>query len=26
MSEEVIFDRNSEIRTVPRTANPRLAP
>ena len=26
MSEPVIVDRNSEIRTVPRMANPRLAP
>jgi hypothetical protein len=26
MSEAVILDRNSVIRTVPRTANPRLAP
>ena len=26
MSEEVILDRNSVIRIVPRMANPRLAP
>jgi hypothetical protein len=26
MSEAVMLDRNSEISTVPRMANPRLAP